>query len=476
MYQVTAPLTYRRTLLPRVPSLPDLQAAIPDYAAMLIAVMTAIADRYGRRPGYPYVDTKLNLLTGEDFPEDDPLRGYGTVYGWIQGRALEALADHCRWLKRHPEIAEGQALLPRLEQMLREVSAALWRVYRQNDGHVFFFMTPDGVPFVLREGDLQERIVEWNPACYGYADSFASKGLYAAAQYLGDQTAAAEAAGYCRRVVESLWAGHFITDERGVDPQKGPAPGDAVREQGPYMIHMGTAAVLAEGGEPAAVEMGLRLLRRSFEWFVEGGERPHGLKEGDIWEWMDEAGKPAYSLEGLLTSNPGHALELTGLGLKFTHAAKALPDTTAAQRTELEQFERLLPTVLVRNFVNGFLPGPGGICLRVDLVTRRPLSEIMPWWSLPEAVRAAAEAWASNPGGASASDCLRVLSAAHNAFAEYYVRPDLHLMAYQTRSTTGEPVAVIPATADADPGYHTGASILDFLRVMDEVSVGAEDA
>ena len=37
-------------------------------------------------------------------------------------------------------------------------------------------------------------------------------------------------------------------------------------------------------------------------------------------------------------------------------------------------------------------------------------------------------------------------------------------MAYQTRNASGEPTDVIPATPDADPGYHTGLAIIDFLR------------
>ena len=64
--------------------------------------------------------------------------------------------------------------------------------------------------------------------------------------------------------------------------------------------------------------------------------------------------------------------------------------------------------------------------------------------------------------------CLRVLRDCHNAFAGHFVRPELHLMAYQTRSESGEPIHVIPATADADPGYHTGLSIIDMLDILEE--------
>ena len=36
-------------------------------------------------------------------------------------------------------------------------------------------------------------------------------------------------------------------------------------------------------------------------------------------------------------------------------------------------------------------------------------------------------------------------------------------MAYQTVALDGNPVDIIPATPDADPGYHTGLSLIDML-------------
>jgi hypothetical protein len=53
-----------------------------------------------------------------------------------------------------------------------------------------------------------------------------------------------------------------------------------------------------------------------------------------------------------------------------------------------------------------------------------------------------------------------------NAFVANFVNPGAHLMAYQTVGADGRPVDVIPATSDADPGYHTGLSIIDFLECL----------
>ena len=44
-------------------------------------------------------------------------------------------------------------------------------------------------------------------------------------------------------------------------------------------------------------------------------------------------------------------------------------------------------------------------------------------------------------------------------------------MAIQTRCKDGSVSDSIPATADADPGYHTGLSLLDVIAAVNE-SVG----
>ena len=145
---------YRGVLLSEGPTLNDLRAIVPDYEAMLITIMGVIADRYDRTPNYPFIDTKLDLITGEDFPADDPARGPNAIYGWIQGRGLEALAGHCRWMRRRQL---GSDLLPRLEGMMREVLDKLRDMRARNGGHLFFFMTPDGDPFVLgADGVLED--------------------------------------------------------------------------------------------------------------------------------------------------------------------------------------------------------------------------------------------------------------------------------------------------------------------------------
>ena len=69
-----------------------------------------------------------------------------------------------------------------------------------------------------------------------------------------------------------------------------------------------------------------------------------------------------------------------------------------------------MPALLARAFANGFRPTVGGICKTVDLLTRRPVDDTMPWWSLPETIRAALAASRAAEDDESRRACLEVLA------------------------------------------------------------------
>jgi hypothetical protein len=90
----------------------------------------------------------------------------------------------------------------------------------------------------------------------------------------------------------------------------------------------------------------------------------------------------------------------------------------------------------------------------------------MPWWSLPETIRSAAFCWRESNEADVRRACLGTWRDCHNAFVENYLRPEIHLMAIQTLTIEGTVSPAIPATADADPGYHTGLSLLDVIGLF----------
>ena len=456
-------VVYRGILLPERPALPVLKTVLPDYRAMLLAVMDALADRYERTPGYPFIDTKLDLISGKDFDADDPLKGPNAVYGWIQGRGLESLAGHCRWMRRHKLNAE---LRRRLERIAADVLAALLDIRARNGGHLSFFMTPHGNPFALDEEGGIRTLTLSEASDYGFSDLFSAKGMVAAARYLGLRDAETEAMEYCRRVDDAIHEGRFTTDQISLDPKNPAGPRPGRHPHGAFMIQIGAAALLAEHGVCDGVEMGLRLIRHELQTYVNLDGRVPRFREYDFWEAVDDDGRPCEE-NGRVLSDPGHVLEFIGLTLKFTAAVKKGGLADADRRKVIDDVEARMPALLSHTFAGGFQAGPGGICKMFDLVSRSPANTDMPWWNLPETLRAAAYCFSIARSRVGRQDALGIFSACHNAFTRHFVRPDLHLMAYQTRDESGRVVPVIPATADADPGYHTGLSIIDVLDVLE---------
>ena len=109
----------------------------------------------------------------------------------------------------------------------------------------------------------------------------------------------------------------------------------------------------------------------------------------------------------------------------------------------------MLPLLLQTNFRNGFTGR--GICKAFDLVSGLPTNTDMPWWSLPETMRAATAVHALAPPG-TAGDTQRthadgVLSACHGVFAANFLRFDLPIgrgggMAFQTLQVHKQSTAI----------------------------------
>ncbi len=454
-------MTYLATAIPQDSSEADLKAVIPDYTAICVTVMQAIADRYD--PAYPFVNTKLDLITGLDFPDNDPVRGKQAVYGWIQGRALEALSGHARWL----DGPDHSGLVGRLDAITRNVLDQLRRMRERNGGHLSFFMRPDGVPFRL-DADGNPIPLESDTQPYGFSDLFASKGMLAAARRLGDGEADREAREYIDEVEEAIWDNTFRTDQISLDSKNPVEPQSDYHAHGPFMIQIGSAALLVQSRHPTAIERGLAIIEHELSSYVCLDDRVRGLQEGDFFEGVDSEGQPYRDAADVLLSDPGHSLEFVGLATKFIHEAEESGDADTDQTERIAEVKTQLPVVLQRNFENGFIPDPGGISKAFDLVTRRHLNTDMPWWNLPETIRAAAYCLVSAEDKTEKALCRRIFRDCHNAFLSF-VRPDLHLMAYQTLDASGTPISAIPATADADPGYHTGLSLIDTIAVVENL-------
>jgi len=447
---------------------PDgLRAVRSDYEIMLVSILKAILDRHDAHPDYPFIDTKLNLITGEDFGETG-FKGRETVYGWIQGRGLESLAGHVRWLPRCAVIAESERedLVARTTALLRMVFDKMEAVRARNGGHVSFAHATDGTALATDDTGRFRPTEVRTDAC-SITDVFYAKGMLAAASLLGIPEKVAEAAEYFGRCVADVKAERLYSDQQAFDPKNRVEPIPGRRSQAPWMLCLGGFPLFAkETGDSVwlerAAEFADHIVRRHVNQrqFTE-------LQLYDFVEAVDEAGRPWRDERGVL-SDSGHALEFVGLAAKCMLSIRKQSTLSDKQRDVLRTCAVLLPRVLVQNFGNGWNARAGGICKAFDLISRKPINSDLPWWSLPETMRAAALCHALASDQAEKPSCLEIAAKCSNAFLTKFVNREVHLMAYQTRNENGEPIDVIPGTPDADAGYHTGLSVMDFLDALGE--------
>ena len=463
------PLTaqYQPILLPTRLDASDLRALCEPYEAIIVTQFRAILDRTEAGPLYPWIDTRLDLSTGADLPAADPRFGPGLVSGWVQGRGLEGLATFGGWLAAWAQDHEVEALLGRVRRLTAALLAQFRAARARYGGHLYFSMLPDGMPITVDAQHRQLRVTPGATAPHNYSDLFAAKGMLAAAHFLGSEAALDEARVYCRAVYDDILALRFRTDQ----PQPaGLASAVSVPggfSHGPHMIALGMATHFArcEPG-PVSAEMGLRLTRRILYAHVNLAGRWPALRQDDLVEFITAEGKPHVDKAGRIISDPGHVLEFVGLFLKFGAVTRRSGSLTPEQVGELAHLEGLTAPVLLRAFENGFQPSLGGIRKSLDLLTRRSIDDTMPWWSLPETIRAALAAAVISSTTEDRAACLSIAAKCHNAFVQNYVRPDIHLMAVKLRDGAGRVSGVVPAYPDADPGYHTGLSLMDALEIL----------
>ena len=449
-------LVFRDCRLPEEPSPDDLRAAAADYEAICLANIRAVVERFERHGGaYPFVDTKLDLRTGRDHPAGDLVRGRGTIYGWIQGRGLEAVAGHALWAEADPR-RPLQELAPRLRAMAAAVLDSVRRLRARNEGHLFFFMSPDGSPFAIGPGGPPRAGGDHRRHAERLQRPLRRQGPLRRRPPPRGSAAEAEAAEWMGRVSADIWSRRFASDQQPLDPTNPIETLPGRHGHGPYMIQLGAAALGPGPGSPAPPRTGSAWSGHVLDNHANLDGRP-ALRRATSGSSSTTRGSPC-STRAAILSDPGHALEFVGLAFKLLGEAGSRPGAAGLTAD--------LFRVMDQVFGYGFQPGPGGICKAYDLVARRPIHTDMPWWSLPETIRTAALAWRALDDEEARRRCLRIWAACHNAFFEHFLRPEVHLMAVQMRAADGSVSPAIPATADADPGYHTGLSLLDVVEAV----------
>ncbi|PCJ63245.1 MAG: hypothetical protein COA79_00120 [Planctomycetota bacterium] len=463
-------MVFNKTILEKNTPLPSFGPLISDWETILLKVIDVIIERYQRNPSYHFIDTKLSMLTGEDFLplEDDAIdfKSENSIFGWIQGRGLESLVGHALWIEKATFLntEEKETRILQLRKMIEEVFETLEEIRTKNNGHLFFTFSPEGHFFNIND-EGQKEFFNQTDDDSTMSDLFYVKGMVAAAHYLNQTNKISEAEEFFSKILKDIDDEKFKGDQVSFDPKNKVKPIPNVKAQGVRMIALGGIAIFAE-------------LTQKQTWYDKGCEyivyliNKHtncqnnlDLEEYDFCEriTLDEK---AYKGDDGILCDPGHALEFIGLAAKILLLLK--------QKNELSDFEsevfdlgvKYFYPLFAHNFELGFQANPGGIIKAFDLASRSPINDDMPWWNLPETMRAAIEVHELIIDADQKADLINAIIDCSNAFFKNFLNESVHLMAYQTVDKNGNPVDIIPATPDADPGYHTGLSIIDFLNFI----------
>lgn len=397
-----------------------------------------------RSKGNRFLNTKFDVIDGTDYTctadKSQEFRSKSVIYSWIQGRGAESLAGHLR-----AGFGEKSAVL----EMLKCVVGNMEEVRNSNQGRMFFMFSEDGR---FLKGDLSVRS-EALEGKANYSDLFYSKGLVAAADVLQDKTLLAEALSYFKRTLQAIWELEFVTDQQAFDP-KNPVtavPGKIL--QGPFMIALGGIAFASElTGDEEFLDYGKKFIGRLLTL--------HTVYKEDkvqFFEAVTPENTPYIDNNGQLC-DPGHALEFVGLSMKFLLVLEKF--NRSCDQEFLDKCRKVYPAFFASHYAIGRQLPAGGIIKSCDLLSGRVINSDMPWWSLPETIRAAAllEKFCN-------MDNTQIIQECADSFRNYFVNPGQHYFAYQTCDKSGNPVRVIPAVPDLDPGYHTNLSLIDVLKI-----------
>jgi hypothetical protein len=355
-----------------------------------------------------FLNTKLHPVTLRDYDAGDGHRSPRYVYGWIQGRGLEALATHAGFFERQDTRLAGA-----LDGAAMPLHAALDGL-QARDGHGYF--TYDAGDAALRPvfPDAAGAIFpQARPAgIFTYSDAFVAKGLLAAGARLGIAETRERHLGFFLSIIGAIEAGRFQIDERTALCEEELAR--QAEDFGPRMILLGAAGMLRRIGLSHATAYADR--------FIEHVLRRH----------FDPTSGLLRNVPGQDACNVGHAIEFVGFALDH------LPES--AEPELVATLER----ILVSSFRAGFV-GPG-IALSVSAATGEVINPLC-------------------PARTGSREALDIWKAAHEAFFGFFWRSSPPV-AYQTM-TVGGPIDHVPATPDLDPGYHTGLSLLAAIRAAD---------
>lgn len=414
-------------------------------AAAITPGIRLLLRRHSAKPDWPYVDTKFNPNSGRDLPETS----YQVVFAWFLGRGAEALDGHLGWIDRLEDLSadekhQAAELFPRL---IANMSSAIAQAADKNNGRCPFRVNLD-----LEAIDEQGRRIDVDTTTTGAGDIFCGKGLIADGS--PDRV---------RRGLDMLLhSAALISQNRVATEQFKDQPKDI--GQGSKMLMQAAAPLLCRKTDDPRSRA--QMLEVVADFMATVLDRHYHADTAVFSEYID-----AQTHQRKTYLDPGHANEFVGLGLGAVESLKANTATLTDQRKSLiETACREMPRLLIKSCQLGWNTTHRGLHKAVDTRSGNVLNDDMPWWNLPETMRAAVRAYEVAGDEQTRRQCLSLLRDCHNAYFEKYLNRDNMLFPVQTISgATGKVVDKVPAVPEGDPLYHTNLALLEMLDVLERL-------
>jgi len=436
-------------------------ADLPPLIRRIIQpTIEAAVDRFKRTKSTSgWMDMKFDPVNGEE--RDASLEYYrkDRVYGWIQGRGLESLTGHLRWLETLPgyRTLEGKELLEVAESLY---SKLMKTCFPPSGIKAYFVMDLSGSP-IGHHCEGRETTL---------SHLFVLRGLLAFAMHRGYSEDLSRIADALRVAVDASIRGECVNDQIKFDDSGELAFSIDRKGYEGQMISIGACELLfASSKAEEDKSRGVEIIRSVLSKYVFKTELP-GLFLIDAF---DREGLPARQ-NGHLTTNPGHALEFVGLALQYLRH-------TAATATQFDLSDKEVPGAdkdsmidtlfsLASRYTRIARAPHGGIVLSMDAETGAVLNGNCPWWSSFETARTFAEMYLASGDEAGKRYCAAQIKSYIRCIEEVYLKPSLIGIPVQAVSISGDVARVIPATPDIDAGYHTGMPLIDVYDIVGKSS------
>ncbi len=412
------------------------------HDAAIVSGIRLLLERHRRQPDWPYVDTKFNPNTGLDLGEPS----YRVIFAWFLGRGSEALQGHLARLEQFDDLSPQERTEARqvFAQLVVNMTDAILRTAAHNNGRCPFRVNHDLQPI-----DEHGTRTEVDGRISSAGDSFCGKGLMAA----GTDDYVRRGLEMILRTVENIRAQRYGVDQFEEQPKD--------ISQGPRMLTLGAVSLLYRRTSDPLMRKAILEVGQEFLAYVL--DKHYNPQTTIFSEYID-----AKTLARKSYLDPGHATEFVGLGLSAAACLEMDQATmTPTRRQLLDRAYEQMPPLLLTATRLGWNKTYPGLYKAVDTHSRAILNDDMPWWNLPETMRAAAWCAKVTRDAATRDACLELLRMCHNAYFSQYPNPRNMLFPFQTLSgATGQVVDKVPAVPEGDPLYHTNLALLEMLEVI----------